>query len=139
MAMTNFVWRCLHGEPPVIYGSGEQTRDFTYVEDIRRVTEQLLTDDNADGEILNNGSTDNIDIRTLGEIILEEIDPTLDIVFDDPREGDAEHTHMSIFRKKIICWDTSRAQIFGQESRSLLTGTSTIRSHIIFSLRVLNS
>ena len=53
MAMTNFVSRCLHGEPPVIYGTGEQTRDFTYVEDIRRVNEQLLTDDGTDGEILN--------------------------------------------------------------------------------------
>ncbi|MFC6875020.1 GDP-mannose 4,6-dehydratase [Halobellus marinus] len=96
MAMTNFVSRCLHGEPPVIYGTGEQTRDFTYVEDIRRVNEQLLTDDGADGEILNIGSTDNIDIQTLAEVIRDEIDPSLDIVYDDPREGDAEHTHADV-------------------------------------------
>ena len=96
MAMTNFVSRCLHGEPPVIYGTGEQTRDFTYVEDIRRVNEQLLTDDGADGEILNIGSTDNIDIQTLAEVIRDEIDPSLDIVYDDPREGDAEHTHANV-------------------------------------------
>ena len=96
MAMTNFVSRCLHSEPPVIYGSGEQTRDFTYVEDIRRVNEQLLTDDGADGEILNIGSTDNIDIQTLAEVIRDEIDPSLDIVYDDPREGDAEHTHADV-------------------------------------------
>ena len=96
MAMTNFVSRCLHGEPPVIYGTGEQTRDFTYVEDIRRVNEQLLTDDGADGEILNIGSTDNIDIQTLAEVIRDEIDPSLDIVYDDPREGDAEHTNANV-------------------------------------------
>lgn len=96
MAMTNFVSRCLHGESPVIYGSGEQTRDFTYVDDIRRVNEQLLTDDSADGEILNVGSTDNIDIRTLAEVIRDDIDPDLDIVYDDPREGDAEHTHADV-------------------------------------------
>jgi len=96
MAMTNFISRCLHDEPPVIYGSGEQTRDFTYVEDIRRVNEQLLTDDSADGEIVNIGSTDNIDIRTLAEIIRDEIDLSLDIVYDDARTGDAEHTHADI-------------------------------------------
>jgi UDP-glucose 4-epimerase len=96
MAMTNFVSRCLHGEPPVIYGTGEQTRDFTYVDDIKRVNEQLLTDDSADGEILNIGSTDNIDIRTLAEVIRDAIDPTLEIVYDDPREGDAEHTHADV-------------------------------------------
>ena len=96
MAMTNFVSRCLHGEPPVIYGTGEQTRDFTYVEDIRRVNEQLLTDDSADGEICNIGSTDNIDIETLAEVIRDEIDPSLDLVYDDPRAGDAEHTHADV-------------------------------------------
>jgi UDP-glucose 4-epimerase len=96
MAMTNFVSRCLHGEPPVIYGDGTQTRDFTYVEDIRRINEQLLTDDGADGEIVNVGSTDNIDILTLAKTIRDEIDPDLDIVFDEAREGDAEHTHADV-------------------------------------------
>ena len=96
MAMTNFVSRCLHGEPPEIYGTGEQTRDFTYIEDIRRVNEQLLTDDSADGEIINIGSTDNIDIRTLAEVIRDEIDPTLGIEYDDARTGDAEHTHADV-------------------------------------------
>ncbi len=96
MAMTNFVSRCLHGEPPVVYGSGEQTRDFTYVDDIRRVNEQLLTVARADGEILNLGSTDNIDVQTLAETIRDEIDPQLDIVYDDRRKGDAEHTHADV-------------------------------------------
>jgi len=96
MAMTNFVSRCLHGEPPVIYGDGTQTRDFTYVEDVRRVNEQLLTDDRADGEILNIGSTDNIDILTLAEVIRDEINPSLDIIFEDARKGDAEHTHADV-------------------------------------------
>ncbi|SDJ69953.1 UDP-glucose 4-epimerase [Halovenus aranensis] len=102
MAMTNFVSRCLHGEPPVIYGTGEQTRDFTYVEDVRRVNEQLLTDDSADGEILNIGSTDNIDIQTLAEVVRDEIDPSLEIVYDDPREGDAEHTHADVSKAAAL-------------------------------------
>ena len=96
MAMTNFVSRCLHGEPPVIYGTGEQTRDFTYVDDVRRINKQLLTDDSADGEICNIGSTDNIDIQTLAETVRDQIDPTLDIVYDDARAGDAEHTHADV-------------------------------------------
>ena len=96
MAITNFVSRCLNDEPPVVYGSGEQTRDFTYVDDIGRVNEHLLTDSRADGEILNVGSTDTIDIRTLAEIVRDEIDPDLEIVDDDPRKGDAEHTHADV-------------------------------------------
>ncbi|NGM69084.1 NAD-dependent epimerase/dehydratase family protein [Natronolimnobius sp. AArcel1] len=96
MAMTNFVSRCLHGESPVIYGDGTQTRDFTYVDDIQRVNAQLLTDDSADGEILNVGSTDNIDIKTLAEVVRDTIDPGLDLEFGDRYDGDAEHTHADV-------------------------------------------
>ncbi len=96
MAFTNFVSRCLHGEPLVIFGTGEQTRDFTYVDDIKQVNEQLLTDDCADGEIMNIGSTDNIDIKTLAKVIRDEINPNLEITYDDARKGDAEHTHADV-------------------------------------------
>ncbi len=102
MAMTNFVSRCLHGEPPVIFGDGSKTRDFTYVDDIVRVNDQLLTDDRADGEILNLGSTDNIDIETLATVIRDEIDPSLDLEYSDPRRGDAEHTHADISKAKEV-------------------------------------
>lgn len=98
MAMTNFVSRCLHGEPPIVYGDGTQTRDFTYVDDIVRVNRQLLTDDAADGAVMNIGSTDTIVIRELAEIVREAIDPSLDIEFTDPREGDAAHTHADVTR-----------------------------------------
>ena len=100
MAFTNFVSRCLHGEPPVIYGDGEQTRDFTYVKDIVAANRQLLTTDAADGEILNVGSGGRITINELARVIRDAIDPQLEIVHDDPREGDAEHTHADITKAR---------------------------------------
>lgn len=102
MAMTNFVSRCLHGEPPIVYGDGEQTRDFTFIDDIVRVNEQLLTDDSADGEVLNVGSTDNIDIDTLARVVRDAIDPSLEITYGPPREGDAEHTHADVEKARQL-------------------------------------
>ncbi|MFP8952692.1 GDP-mannose 4,6-dehydratase [Natrialbaceae archaeon A-arb3/5] len=96
MAISNFVSRCTNGEPPVIYGDGTQTRDFTQVDDIVGVNRQLLTDDAADGEVLNVGSTDRITIQNLAEVVRDEIDPDLEIVYDEERTGDAEHTHSDI-------------------------------------------
>lgn len=96
MAISNFVSRCRNGEPPVIYGSGEQTRDFTYIDDVIEANRTLLTTDSADGEALNIGSTDTIDIYTLAETIRDEIDPSLSITYDDRQAGDAEHTHADI-------------------------------------------
>ena len=102
MAMTNFISRCLHGESPEIYGDGSKTRDFTYVDDVVRVNTQLLTDDRADGEILNIGSTDNIDILTLAETVRDAIDPSLDIVFTDAIAGEAEHTHADVSKARDL-------------------------------------
>jgi UDP-glucose 4-epimerase len=58
---------------------------------------------------MNIGSTDNIDIRTLAEIVRDEIDPSLDIVHTDAREGDAEHTHADISKANdLINYEPSR-------------------------------
>ncbi|MDZ7687747.1 MAG: GDP-mannose 4,6-dehydratase [Halobacteriales archaeon] len=106
MAFTNFVSRCLHGEPPVVYGDGEQTRDFTYADDAVEANLALLETDAADGEVMNVGSTDNIEIIELARTIRDIIDPSLGIEFDERYEADAEHTHA----------DTSKArELIGYE------------------------
>ncbi len=55
MAISNFTSRCLNGEPPVIYGDGSQTRDFTYIDDVVAINQTPLNDDSAAGEILHEG------------------------------------------------------------------------------------
>jgi len=109
MAISNFVSRCMRGEPPEIYGDGTQTRDFTYIADVVDANHSLLTDDSADGETMNIGSTDNIDITTLAEVVRDEIDPTLDIMYTEARDGDAEHTHADISKaNELINYEPSR-------------------------------
>ncbi len=96
MAFTNFVSRCLHGESPVIYGDGSQTRDFTYVEDIADANEALLERNDADGEVVNIGSGGRITIDELARVIRDEIDPSVEIKYEEAREGDAEHTQADV-------------------------------------------
>jgi len=60
----------MRGKPPEIYGDGTQTRDFTYIDDVVEANHSLLTDNSADGETINIGSTNNIDITTLAEVRL---------------------------------------------------------------------
>jgi len=96
MAISNFVSRCYNDEPPVIYGTGEQTRDFTYVEDVIAANKTLLDSNAADGEVLNIGSTDNIDIERLAEAVRNQLVPDLELQYDDAREADAEHTHANV-------------------------------------------
>jgi len=109
MAISNFVPRCTRGLSPEIYGDGKQTRDFTYIEDIVDANRRLLTDNSADGEVMNIGSTDNTDIATPAEVVRDEIDPSLDIEYTEAREGDAEHTHADISKAtELIGYDPTR-------------------------------
>ncbi|WP_049898160.1 NAD-dependent epimerase/dehydratase family protein [Halococcus agarilyticus] len=96
MAISNFVSRCANGEPPVVYGDGSQTRDFTYIDDVVRANAKLLDTDAADGEVLNIGSTDTVSIATLAEVIRDEIAPDLSIEHGERQAGDAEHTHADV-------------------------------------------
>jgi len=96
MAISNFVSRCINDEPPVIYGDGTQTRDMTYVADILAANRTLLSTDAADGEVMNVGSTDNIEIETLAEEIRDQLAPDLDLEYTDVFEADAEHSHANV-------------------------------------------
>ncbi len=93
MAISNFVSRCLNGEPPVVYGDGTQTRDFTYIGDVIEANRTLLTSDAADGEAVNIGSTDTIEIKRLAEEIRDQLAPELDIEHAERFDADADHTH----------------------------------------------
>jgi UDP-glucose 4-epimerase len=109
MAISNFVSRCLNGDSPIVYGDGTQTRDFTYIEDIVDANVRLITESAADGETLNIGSTDNIEILTLAKEIRDQLAPELDIGFADRHDADAEHTHADISKaNELLNYEPSR-------------------------------
>ncbi len=93
MAISNFVSRCINGDPPVVYGDGTQTRDFTFVDDVLEANRTLLHSDAADGEAVNVGSTDTIEIRTLAREIRDQLAPDLELEFAERYDADADHTH----------------------------------------------
>jgi len=108
----------LHGEPPVVYSDRLQTRDFTYIKDVVAANQQVLTDDSADGEVLNIGSTDNIDILTLAEEVRDTIDPSHAIEFAVRHDSDAEHNHADI---------TKATGLLGCEpTKDIRTGVSSV-------------
>jgi UDP-glucose 4-epimerase len=100
MAISNFVSRCFCGEPPVVYGDGSQTRDFTYIDDIVAANRALLDRSDADGEIMNVGSSDNISIRELATEIRDQIAPDLPLEYADRYDADAEHTHADVSKAR---------------------------------------
>jgi len=102
MAITNFTTRCLNGETPVIFGDGQQTRDFTYIDDIVAANLALLDTDAADGEVLNVGSTGTITIQELAEHIVEATGADVEIEYADAKAADARHTQADVSRAREL-------------------------------------
>ncbi|HEY6071306.1 MAG TPA: SDR family NAD(P)-dependent oxidoreductase [Chthoniobacterales bacterium] len=64
-----FCTRLLNNLPPVLYEDGEQTRDFSFVEDIARANLLAAETDKLDGEAVNVGSSEGTPIRRVAEIL----------------------------------------------------------------------
>jgi dTDP-L-rhamnose 4-epimerase len=62
-----FCTRLLNNLPPVLYEDGEQTRDFSFVEDIARANLLAAESDKLDGSAVNIGSGRGIPIREIAE------------------------------------------------------------------------
>jgi UDP-glucose 4-epimerase len=69
MVIPRFVGQALRNEPITIYGTGNQTRNFTYVEDVARGIMALVDEPKAVGEIFNVGSEGEVSINDLAERI----------------------------------------------------------------------
>ena len=64
-----FCTRLLNYLPPVLYEDGEQTRDFSFVEDIARANLIAAETDRLDGLPINVGSGHGVSIRKIAELI----------------------------------------------------------------------
>jgi len=64
-----FCTRLLNNLPPVLYEDGEQTRDFSFVEDIARANLFAAESDKLDGLAVNVGSGNGVPIRQVAQIL----------------------------------------------------------------------
>ncbi len=86
--VSNFIVQALRGDPLSIYGEGEQTRSFTYVDDLVDGIYRLFFSDRA--EPTNVGNPGEFTVRQLAELVLEMTGSRSELAFlplpeDDPK------------------------------------------------------
>jgi UDP-glucose 4-epimerase len=81
-----FVSNVVNGEPPVVYDDGTQTRCFTYIDDFITGVLRASTRTVGENEVFNLGSTREIRIRDLADIVLDVADVELEPEFIDTDE-----------------------------------------------------
>jgi dTDP-L-rhamnose 4-epimerase len=87
-----FCTRLLNNLPPVIYEDGEQTRDFSFVEDIARANLLAATSDQLDGKAVNVGSGRAVTIKRVAELISTALQiPLAPVMNGEFRPGEMRH------------------------------------------------
>jgi len=87
-AIPNFIWRALHDQPLIITGSGEETRDFIYVDDLVDGLIRCARTPAAHGEAFNLGTGIQTTIKALARIIIDASVSKSEIQFAPPRPWD---------------------------------------------------
>ena len=92
----NFITRILNHESPVIYGDGEQTRDFSYVKDVVQANIRAMESD-ATG-VFNIAYCKSVNLKDLAAMIMEITGITVPLQYDPPRSGDVRDSLADITR-----------------------------------------
>jgi UDP-glucose 4-epimerase len=85
-----FIQRALAGQPLIIYGDGEQSRDFVFVGDV--VEANILAAESKASGIYNIGAAKAITINRLAELVIQAFGAKVKIVHDEARPGEAKHS-----------------------------------------------
>lgn len=88
-----FVDRLLKGEPPQIFGDGEQTRDFVYVKDVAAANLAALR--RGDGMVLNVGTGAGLSVNGLFRALKKITGSGLTPEYRPPRPGDITHSRLA--------------------------------------------
>jgi UDP-glucose 4-epimerase len=94
-AIPIFISKAIKNEPIVIYGDGEQTRDFVYVKDVVQANILAATNENITG-VFNVGRGDAISINEIAKLIIKETNSNSKIIYEETRAGDIKHSLSSI-------------------------------------------
>lgn len=99
-----FTDRLLQGQTPVIYGDGEQTRDFVYVRDVARAN--LLALERGGGHILNVSGQKETTINRLFEILSEETGYKGRPRYEAERPGEIRRSVLANRKaKEVLGWE----------------------------------
>ena len=92
LAISIFTKKMLANEPITVFGDGEQTRDFTYIEDVAEANKRLLNNKVTDGKVLNIGGGNRISVNTLIETLRSITGSTSEVIYSNKQKGDTEDT-----------------------------------------------
>jgi len=97
-----FITKALEGERPVIYGDGEQSRDFIYVKSVVEANILAAESPAAGGETINIASGTGLTVNALLDAVNRITGKSIQAVFEPPRPGDIEYSVADIGKARRV-------------------------------------
>ena len=104
-----FARRVLNNIPPIIYGDGQQTRDYTYIDDAIRAYDLVLNHNEPVAEPINFGSGGEVSILDLANLIIEFCGKKGSIkpAYMEPRIGEVKRLIANVTKaQKLLGWES---------------------------------
>ena len=87
-----FLTALLEKRRPIVFGDGEQTRDFTYIANVVQANLLAATAPHAAGFAMNIGCGEQVSLNTILHIAGELLDVAVEAEYREPRLGDVRHS-----------------------------------------------
>jgi UDP-glucose 4-epimerase len=88
--------------PPVIFGDGKQSRDFTFITNVVQANLLAMQAPGVAGEVFNIACGESIDLLTMLHLLAEASDQAVDPEFHAPRAGDVRHSLADISKAQRL-------------------------------------
>ena len=108
--LSRFMLAVLKGEPLVIYGDGEQSRDFTYVDNVVDETLRACETSGASGKVFNGGTGARITLNEVAKLLEKVTGKKIQARYEPSRAGDIRDSQADVSLAR---------QILGYEPRVL--------------------
>jgi len=107
----NFISAFLRNESPVIYGTGEQSRDFTFVENVVEANISAVNCKKGNGEVLNIACGGETSLNELVDYLKEITGKNIEADRRKERQGDVLHSKADILKSGEIIGYSPKIQL----------------------------
>jgi UDP-glucose 4-epimerase len=97
-----FIKAFLRGTQPTVYGDGEQSRDFTYVDNVVYGNLLAVEAQDASGKVMNLACGGQLTLNQLLTLLRQITGSDVEAVYTDPRPGDVRHSWADITLSKQV-------------------------------------
>jgi UDP-glucose 4-epimerase len=104
--MSRFMLAVLEGRTPVIYGDGEQSRDFTYIANVVDETLRACEAEGASGIVFNGGTGARITLNQVLQLLGKITEANIPAKYEEARNGDIRDSQADIsLARKVLGYE----------------------------------